>query len=72
VPTKWADLLADLNADKFDIGMGGISITLQRQRTAYFSTPVVRTGKPAIACCSEKDRFADLAAIDRPGVKVIT
>ena len=30
VQTKWADLLADLNADKFDIGMGGISITLAR------------------------------------------
>jgi len=72
VQTKWADLLADLNADKFDIGMGGISITLARQRGAYFSIPVVRTGKSAIARCSEKDRFADLTAIDKPGVKVIT
>src|ERR1700730_5530734 len=72
VPTKWADLLTDLGADKFDIGMGGISITLARQKAAYFSTPLLRTGKSAIARCSEKARFPDLAAIDKPGVKVIT
>ena len=71
VPTKWADLLADIAADKFDIGMGGISITLARQKAVLFSTPVVRTGKAAIALCKEKDRFASLAAIDRPDVKVI-
>jgi cyclohexadienyl dehydratase len=72
VPTKWADLLTDLGADKFDIGMGGISITLARQRAAYFSAPVLRTGKSAIVRCSEKARFPDLVAIDKPGVKVIT
>lgn len=72
VPTKWADLLKDLAADKFDIGMGGISITLPRQKAAYFSTPVLRTGKSAITRCSEKARFPDLAGIDKPGVKVIT
>jgi cyclohexadienyl dehydratase len=72
VATKWADLLTDLAADKFDIGMGGISITLPRQKAAYFSTPILRTGKSAIARCSDKARFPDLVTIDKPGVKVIT
>jgi cyclohexadienyl dehydratase len=72
VPSKWAELLTDLAADKFDIGMGGISITLARQKAAYFSNPVLRTGKSAIARCSEKARFPDLVAIDKPGIKVIT
>jgi len=72
VPTKWADLLPDLAAGKFDIGMGGISITLTRQKAAYFSAPVVRTGKAAIALCGKQASFQDLAAIDKPGVKVIT
>jgi cyclohexadienyl dehydratase len=72
VPTRWADLLGDVAGDKFDIGMGGISITLARQKAAFFSTPVVRTGKAAIARCSEQARFPDLAAIDKAGVKVIT
>ena len=72
VPTRWADLLGDIAADRFDIGMGGISITLARQKAAFFSTPVLRTGKSAIARCSEQARFQSLAAIDQPGVKVIT
>jgi cyclohexadienyl dehydratase len=72
VPTTWGGLLADLAADKFDLAMGGISVTLERQKTAFFSTPLVRTGKAAIARCAEQDHFGSLAAIDRPGVKVLT
>ncbi len=71
VPTKWAALLADLGGGKFDIGMGGISITLPRQRVAFFSAPMMRTGKAAITRCADTARFATLGAIDRPGVKVI-
>ncbi len=71
VPTTWATLLPDLGEGKFDIGMGGISVTLARQRVAFFSQPVMRAGKAAIARCDEKAQFDTLAAIDRPGVKVI-
>jgi cyclohexadienyl dehydratase len=71
VPTTWAKLLPDLDDSKFDIGMGGISITLGRQRVAFFSQPVMRVGKAAIALCAKRDRFVTLAAIDQPGVKVI-
>lgn len=72
VPTTWGTLLADLAADKFDLAMGGISVTLERQKTAFFSLPLVRTGKAAIARCTERGRFGSLAEIDRPGVKVLT
>lgn len=72
VATKWGELLPDLAADKFDIAMGGISVTLARQKLAYFSTPTMRTGKSAIARCADTAKFASLAAIDQPGVKVIT
>lgn len=72
VPTKWADLLGDVASDKFDIGMGGISITLARQKSALFSTPVMRTGKAAIARCDAQSKFPNLAAIDKAGVRVIT
>ena len=71
VPTTWATLLPDLTDGKFDVGMGGISITLPRQRVAFFSQPVMRVGKAAIARCVESARFQTLADIDRPGVKVI-
>jgi cyclohexadienyl dehydratase len=71
VPTTWGTLLADLDSGRFDIGMGGISITLPRQRVAFFSWPVMRVGKAAIARCADRERFATLAAIDQPGVKVL-
>ena len=72
VPTAWATLLPDLRAERFDIGMGGISVTLDRAKTALFSAPVMRTGKTPIARCADQARFGTLADIDRPGVRVIT
>ena len=72
VPTAWGSLMADLAAEKFDIGMGGISITLDRQRVALFSTPVMRSGKTPIARCDAAARFQTLADIDQPGVRVLT
>ncbi len=71
VPTTWANLMADLLSTKFDVGMGGITITLDRQKSAFFSVPTMRTGKGAIARCTDKDRFGTIAGIDQPGTKVI-
>lgn len=71
VPTTWSTLLPDLTESKFDIGMGGISITLARQKVAFFSIPVMRAGKAAIARCADKDRFATLDRIDSPNTRVI-
>ena len=71
VPTAWPILMPDLQAGKFDIAMGGITITLVRAKTALFSTPVMRSGKTPIARCADKDKFQTLADIDKPGVRVI-
>ncbi len=72
VPTAWPTLMADLQSSKFDIGMGGITVTLDRAKTATFSTPVMRTGKTPIALCANQARFGTLADIDKPGTRVIT
>lgn len=71
VPTSWPTLLPDLLARKFDVGMGGITITLERAKYAAFSAPVMTSGKTAIARCADKDKFPTLEAIDQPGTKVI-
>jgi len=72
VPTAWGSLTADLAAGKFDIAMGGVTITLPRLKTAFFSNPVMRAGKTPIARCADQDRYQTLAQIDRPEVTVIT
>jgi cyclohexadienyl dehydratase len=71
VQTSWPNLMADLLADKFDIAMGGISVSLERQKKAMFSTAYMTDGKAAVARCADQAKFATLAAIDRPGVKVV-
>ena len=72
VPTAWPTLMPDLQAGKFDIAMGGITVTLDRAKTALFSVPVMRTGKAPIALCTNQARFGTLADIDRPGTRVVT
>jgi cyclohexadienyl dehydratase len=71
VPTTWKTLMPDLLAGKFDVGMGGITINLQRLKTAFFSDPVMVAGKTPIALCANKDKYQTLAQIDQPGVTVI-
>lgn len=55
----------------FDIAVGGVSVTLDRQRIGFFSAPTMRDGKTPIARCADQEKYATLAEIDRPGVRVI-
>ena len=71
VPTAWPQLTRDFEAQKFDVAMGGVSITLDRQKKGLFSTPIMREGKTPIARCADKDKYATLADIDKPGTRVI-
>ena len=71
VQTAWPQMMRDFEADRFDIAMGGVSITLDRQKKGLFSTPIVREGKTPIARCADKDKFQTIADIDKPGTRVI-
>jgi cyclohexadienyl dehydratase len=71
VKTSWSTLKSDLEADSFDIAMGGITITLDRQKIGFFSNPVFSSGKTPITHCGDESKYGTLAAIDQPGVHVI-
>jgi cyclohexadienyl dehydratase len=71
VQTAWPQLMKDFEADDFDIAMGGVSITLDRQKKGLFSTPIMREGKTPIARCADKDKFQTIADIDKAGTRVI-
>jgi cyclohexadienyl dehydratase len=70
-PTTWPHLAHDLESNAFDIAMGGVSITLDRQKIGFFSEPYLRDGKTPIARCADAPKYMTLADIDRPGVRVI-
>ncbi len=71
VATTWPTLAADFSAGKFDIAMGGVSITLDRARKGYFSAPYLREGKTPIVRCGDVGRYDALPDIDRPDVRVV-
>lgn len=70
VETSWPTLLEDLLANKFDIAMGGITRTLERQKVAHMSKPYLDFGKAAIIRKEDKDRFTSVETMNQPDVKV--
>jgi cyclohexadienyl dehydratase len=71
VKTSWANLMADFTGGKCDIAVGGISVTTERQKRAFFSSAYMVNGKAPIARCEDVAKYTSVAAIDKPGVKVI-
>lgn len=71
VQTSWPQLAADFSAGRFDMAIGGVSITLDRAKKGYFSIPYLREGKTPIARCADKDKYANISDIDRPDVRVV-
>ncbi|MBT5186551.1 MAG: transporter substrate-binding domain-containing protein [Kordiimonadaceae bacterium] len=71
VNTSWPTLMDDLLANKYEIGMSGISITPERQKTASFSIPMLSDGKAAISRDEDAHKYTTIAAINNPNVRVI-
>lgn len=71
VPTSWPTLMTDLKANKYDIGMSGISKKLSRQAQGLFSRAYTISGKTPIARCEDQDKFNSLEDINQKDVKVI-
>jgi chorismate mutase-like protein len=71
VPTTWGTLMGDLADDRFDMAVGGVSVSLERQKKAFFSLPYLRDGKTPIARCDDVRKYQTLADIDRPEVRLI-
>jgi cyclohexadienyl dehydratase len=70
VKTSWPKLMDDF-IEKCDIAVGGISVTLDRQKRAFFSDAYMVNGKAPITKCENVKKFQSIADIDKPGVTVI-
>jgi cyclohexadienyl dehydratase len=70
VKAPWSQLM-DTFIAKCDIAVGGISVTLDRQKRAYFTDPYMINGKAPITKCENVQKFQTVADIDKPGVTVI-
>ena len=80
VPSSWPTLVADALSNKFDIALGGISITLDRLRHVGFSvstSPTSEAGKVGVAKCSAASSMlqplesaAGLALLNNPSTRI--
>ena len=71
VKTSWSNLMPDLLAGKCDMAAGGISVTTERQKKAFFSTAYMVNGKTPIARCADVAKYQSVADIDKPATRVI-
>jgi len=70
VKTAWAQLMKDF-LEKCDVAVGGISVTTDRQKTAFFTSAYMVNGKAPITKCENVAKFQTIADIDKPTVTVI-
>ena len=71
VPTTWKTLMPDMVAGKCDIGMGGISVTLERQKKAFFSNTLDVDGKIPLVRCEDQALYQTIEQINQPSVRLI-
>lgn len=70
VRTSWPNLLSDFVA-KCDIGVGGVSPTLERQKHAFFTQAYMIDGKTPIVRCGDVNAYQTIEQIDQPATRVI-
>ena len=70
VKSAWPTLMKDF-IEKCDVAVGGISVTLDRQKTAFFSQAYMINGKAPITRCENVAKYQTVADIDKPTVTVI-
>jgi ABC-type amino acid transport substrate-binding protein len=71
VDTTWSTLVADLQTNRYDIAMSGVSVTAERASAGCFTAPYLQTGKTALTRCAADRAFDTLAQLDDPSVTII-
>ncbi|WLD93412.1 transporter substrate-binding domain-containing protein [Alkalihalobacillus sp. AL-G] len=70
VRTSWPKMMDDFQNDKFDIAMGGISRSLERQKLAHLTQPYFSDGKAPLIRNEDKGIYKSLEDIDRSNVRI--
>ena len=73
VGTSWPTLTADVLAEpqRFDLAIGGITITDARRETMLMSEGYLANGKTILCRAEDAGRYKSLADVDKPGVRVM-
>jgi chorismate mutase-like protein len=71
VATSWKDLSADAGAARFDIAVGGVSISASRAAQFGFSRSLHRDFKSPVVRCGEEKRFDSLRELNLPATRLV-
>jgi cyclohexadienyl dehydratase len=71
VATTWTALAADFSVGRFDILIGGITVTPERAALGTYSRVLMRDGKRPLVRCGDEQRYTMPASFDRPDVRVM-
>ena len=70
IKSTWPTLMKDF-IERCDVGVGGISVTTDRAKSAAFTNAYMINGKAPITRCENVSKFQTVADIDKPNVTVI-
>ena len=71
VPTTWPNLVKDLQGDKFDVAVGGITRNVNRMRIFDMLPGYAPFGKVALVRAADKAKYTSVDAMNQPAVRVI-
>ena len=71
VQTSWPNLMKDIQSDKFDVAVGGITRNVTRIRQVAMLPGYAPFGKVALVRAADKARFTKPDDLNQPGVRVI-
>ena len=70
IATRWKTLSNDFVSQHCDIAVGGVSVTLNRQRIAWFARPLGSDGKIPLVRCADREKYQTVEQLNRPEVRV--
>lgn len=71
IKTTWKTLMPDFLSGKCDIAMGGVSVTLERQKKANFTDIVDIDGKIPFVRCEDVKKYQTIKQINKPSVRLL-
>lgn len=65
IPLNYADVVYEITAGKYDIGMAGLSMTIERLKKMNYTSPVVFVEKILVVMDFNRDRFKNLEEVKK-------
>lgn len=70
VITSWSTLAQDFERGRFDVALGGLTVTSERAALGIYSRTLLHDGKRALVRCADRARYPTAESLNRSAVRV--